>query len=378
MGWECPFHVRIFALAEATGRFSFKSVLWESRRIAVFSDLSLLLLYVCAVTSPLFCDFRRCFSWQSQCLVHWYQEATNMWQGWYFGKCNSFLAIITGQAQSMSFGLLCFVFCVLLFVFRVGLSWKRQKAKGSMYGHACFRSFSPSIKRAKIKWNVHTSAWSNTWGAKHNQTTRTRITLGCKMRKIAALNCWESYGCSHDTWKFLLSKWKQDTEIISKVLQLPTSLWGTCVLLNLLFASAFDWQMFDWCDSQNMGIEKDTDVLKQKGCVPRFLQNKSICMMGYGVARDEPVMLHHVTCHTALYVFACCSGCHGKGACMFIVCICVRPFGYVMCWGLWMLLWLWWWWWWWWWVSFPIVFFSKCIHQTPETAALACPVITGI
>lgn len=93
--------------------FSFKSVLRESRRIAVFSDLSLLLLYVCAVNLPLF--------WFGALVSGGYEHVAG------FGKCNSFIAIIVGQAQCMSFGLLWFVFCVLLF-FLWGLSWKRKNA----------------------------------------------------------------------------------------------------------------------------------------------------------------------------------------------------------------------------------------------------------
>ena len=34
--------------------------------------------------------------------------------------------------------------------------------------------------------------------------------------------------------------------------------------------------------------------------------------------------IRHGTCHTALYAFACCTGCHGRIACMVTVCICVR------------------------------------------------------
>lgn len=62
------------------------------------------------------------------------------------------------------------VICVLRFtVFFVGTVVEAKKRnEACMHMHVSFPS---SIKRAKITWNVRTSARSNTWGAKHNETT---------------------------------------------------------------------------------------------------------------------------------------------------------------------------------------------------------------
>lgn len=150
--------------------FSFKSVLRESRRIAVFSDLSLLLLYVCAVNLPLFCDFRRCFLWKSQCLVHWYQEATNMWQ--VLGSATVSSLLLWGRLNACL--LVCCDLCFAFYCFFCGDCRGSEKTQWSLYAHACFISIfnqksqdhmkcphqcSEQHLRCKTQWDYRDRAW---------------------------------------------------------------------------------------------------------------------------------------------------------------------------------------------------------------------------
>ena len=183
--------------------FSFKSVLRESRRIAVFSDLSLLLLYVCAVNLPLFCDFRRCFLWKSQCLVHWYQEATNMWQ--VLGSATVSSLLLWGRLNACL--LVCCDLCFAFYCFFLwGLSWKRKNAMKPVCTcmfHFHLQSKEPRSHEMSAPVLGATLEVQNTMRLQRSSVTaktmqhplhRTEQPLRCKTQS----NC-ADYGCSYDT-----------------------------------------------------------------------------------------------------------------------------------------------------------------------------------
>ena len=96
--------------------------------------------------------------------------------------------------------------CACMFNFNLQCQWKEPKSHEmsipmrettlNMQKTKRHRRSSVTTKTMKRP----SSVCSNTQNAEHNEITQTRVTLGGKMRKIAALNCREYCRHSDDSW----------------------------------------------------------------------------------------------------------------------------------------------------------------------------------
>ena len=127
------------------------------------------------------------------------------------------------------------------------------------------------------------------------------------------------HACAHHTGSITFCRSK-----------LVFGVWGTCIFRNLFFARVCTppnlWQVFDLCHPCWTWVSKKT--WRHGYCERERIRTRFPTEQNYAHTHDSTLRnqrwIRHVSCHTALSAFACCSGCRRCVAWIVTVCICLQ------------------------------------------------------